>query len=871
MFKQLIFFYFLLCFGLHINAQPPTNATQNRGANTARLNTGRVYGKIVNLANGKALSGAIVQAVGQSFDTITKKRKPKIIATITTEKNGDFVIENLPIMGPLALKVSVVGFKKFEQAITFGTAPKTGKPTPAEMAAMANNMDKDLGNLKLEANAEDPNTITVVANKPLFTMGSDRKIFNVEKSAVSTGGTAIDVMRNIPSVLVDIDGNVQLRNNTPQIFIDGRPTTLTLDQIPADAIATVELITNPSAKFDASGGNGGIINVVLKKNRKKGYNGNLRANLDSRGIPGVGADVNLRQDKINYFGSINAAGRKSISEGISSRTNLFTTPIKNITQQNDNVATGYFMNYRAGADYFIDNRNTLTVSGSYVQGQFKPTETSTTTNDSAIYTGGVASKFFRDGNTVNNFRNKGGSVAFKHLFAKQGQELTADITYNKINNKSDNAFISTFSNNAGAFLQNVNAKGAVQLVVGQLDFVQPLGKNEKFETGLRFQNRQVANENINKVNNIVIGALGFNYTNKDQVYAAYANYSKGFTKWNYNLGLRVESSTLEGRLLNTGQVFKNNFPISFFPSLALSYKINDKQDFQFNTSRRINRPSFFQLLPFVDYTDSLNISSGNPNLRPEFSNSIEVSYSIQLPKNNSLLLSVYGKFSTGLVSRYQYKAISPFNGQPVLINGWINANNSSTSGFEFTTRNPITTFWDATTNLNIFYATLKVTEGTTAIENSQTSFFVKHNSNFKLPNNYSIQAAFEYQGKTILPPGAGSGGGGGGRGGGFGGGGGFGQTPTSATQGFIRPNYGMDLGLRKDFGKAKNTSLTLNVNDIFKTKVNDIFSESPFFIQNYSRRRDWRVFRLNFNYKFGKQDVNLFKRKNNRSEGGGEG
>src|SRR6202012_3721887 len=178
-----------------------------------------------------------------------------------------------------------------------------------------NAVDKDLGNIKLTEDAQNLEQVTVTASKPLIQMGVDRKIYNVEKDISAQGGSATDVMKNVPSVQVDIDGNVTLRNSTPTIFVDGRPTTLTLDQIPADAIQGVEIITTPGAKYDASGGTSGILNIVLKKNRKAGYNGNLRAGIDQRGRGNVGGDINVKQGKINFFLGGNYSQRKSISTG----------------------------------------------------------------------------------------------------------------------------------------------------------------------------------------------------------------------------------------------------------------------------------------------------------------------------------------------------------------------------------------------------------------------------------------------------------------------------------------------------------------------------------------------------------------------------
>ena len=176
-------------------------------------------------------------------------------------------------------------------------------------------IDKDLGNIKLSISAVNLQGVTIEETIPVYEMKIDRKVYNVEKNPVNAGGTAEDVLKNVPSVNVDIDGNVSLRNSAPQIFVDGRPTTLSIDQIPADAIQSVEVITNPSSKYDASGGGGGILNIVMKKNRRLGYNGNVRAGFDSRGRINLGADLNAREGKINFFvsGNLNQRNSKNTS------------------------------------------------------------------------------------------------------------------------------------------------------------------------------------------------------------------------------------------------------------------------------------------------------------------------------------------------------------------------------------------------------------------------------------------------------------------------------------------------------------------------------------------------------------------------------
>ena len=262
------------------------------------MNMGRYYGKIVD-ANKKGIDGATLQIKGSKYDPITKKTSETILGTQLSASNGDFSFENLPVMGNLKLVISAIGYKKIENTLSFNIKMGGGQSMQQMMAMV----DKDLGNIKLEEDPTDLKSVTVTSTaRPQFEMGIDRKIFNVDKNIVSSGQTAVEVMKSIPNLNVDIDGNVTLRNATPTLLIDNRPTTLTMDQIPADIIDKVEIITNPSAKYDASGGNAGILNIVLKKNRKNGYNGGIRAGIDMRGKFSGGGDLNLITTSTQFTG-----------------------------------------------------------------------------------------------------------------------------------------------------------------------------------------------------------------------------------------------------------------------------------------------------------------------------------------------------------------------------------------------------------------------------------------------------------------------------------------------------------------------------------------------------------------------------------------
>ncbi|MEY2812407.1 MAG: hypothetical protein RI991_1402 [Bacteroidota bacterium] len=858
----------LLFLSVQINAQIPGGGRPGGGQN---MNMGRFYGRIIDGKTNKSLEAASVQLIQNKMDTATKKRKDVVVSGQLTKGNGDFSLENLPIMGQFKLKITAIGYLPLEQAVKFDINMNGG-----DFTKMLNNIDVDLGNIKLEVDAKQLEEVKVVGTKPFMQMGVDRKVFNVEKNLVSIGQTASEMMKNIPGVDVDIDGNVTLRNASPTIFVDGRPTNLTLDQIPSDAIQSVELITNPSAKFDASGGMSGIINIILKKNRKAGYNGNLRAGIDSRGMPNAGGDINIKQGKVNIFASSMYNKRKSIGEGQSLREEFFASPNISYDQSNNPISTGFFNFNRAGLDFFADNRNTFTLSGSYVQGEFNNSDKLAIQTDTLYPTGTKSILSERVTGSSFNFNNYGAALGYKHLFSKKGMELTADLNYNNSINKSNGGFQTQYydinnSPKGNLIDQTQQGKGSNSFYTFQTDFTNPLGEKAKLELGLRGAIRDFQSENLNYIYNfalnqyIPITSINANYKFNDKVFAVYGTYANTIgKKTNYQLGLRVESSTYTGTLLTNGNTFGNSYPMSLFPSLNFTHQIDQTQDLQFSYARKINRPNFFQILPFVDYTDSLNISRGNPDLIPEFTNSLELNYQKSFKKSHSVFISAYFKQTDNLITRYQIKEESTTPGKDILINTFINANSSRAYGLELTSRNPVTKWLEITTNLNFFNSSINSSNLQVDLNNSLWSFFGKINANIKLPSNFTLQLAGDYRSKTILPQSSSNRGGGGGGWGG-GGGGGWGGFVQTSAQGYIEPNYGIEFALRKDFLKDKKGSLTLSMNDVFKTKVFGSYSESQFFTQTNSRRRDWQVLRLNFNYRFGKVDASIFKRKNTRS------
>lgn len=384
--------------------------------------------------------------------------------------------------------------------------------------------------------------------------------------------------------------------------------------------------------------------------------------------------------------------------------------------------------------------------------------------------------------------------------------------------------------------------------------------------GVRAAIRTVDNKNdfyiVNPGGSLTyLSPLSVNYNSTDKVYAAYTTFSNQVNKFGYQAGLRVESSAYEGRLPDKGQVFKVDFPVSLFPSLFLNQKLNGDQEMQLNYTRKINRPNFFQLYPYTDYSDSLNISRGNPNLKPEFTNSLELTYQKTFKNRDNFIASVYYKNTTNLIARYQIKEPNAATGKDQLVNTYINANSGYVTGIELISKNKMTKWWDMTSNFNLFTSKININDPTQPKQDQIPSWFMKLNNTFKLPKNFTLQLSGDYTSKTVLSPGgSGGGGGGGNRGGGMNFGG------ATSSQGYTRANYGVDAGLRYEFLKNKVASISLNVNDIFRTRRQWTFSESAYFSQDVFRRRDPQVLRVNFSWRFGKFDANLFKRKNQKNQ-----
>lgn len=860
--RKYLFLNVLFIFScLYTYAQMPHGAGRSPGAMAGpSQNIGKVFGRAVDSTN-KGIDAATVHVFRIVTDSATRAKRQMLHTSAITKANGDFFFENLPTGQRLMVQISAVGYDTYDSQ---------------EIMILPMNADVNLATIRMTRNVANLQDVVVTSNARQFMeMGVDRKIFNVQDNVITAGQTAQEVMKQIPSLNVDIDGNVTVRNAAPQVFVDGRPTTLTLEQIPADIIDKVELITNPGAKFDASGGGAGILNIVLKKNKRIGYNGGLMVGADTRGSYNLGGDINLRQGKFNVFARGMYRKRSGLSRNELERNNLNDT---SLVQKGESDNGGEFKFFNLGTDYFIDNRNTITLSGNYVNGVFN---NSNSRFIDSLYRKNPYAYNLVESNSNHEFTNVGAQFSFRHNFDSASHFISFDANYNEATSTNSSDINTGMYSDADRkilrrpqVLQYNNGKGYNKFSTFQVDYENPLSANAKIEGGVRANFSSFGNDNLQYVDSTGTGGNSYifqplissRYKFNDQVYAAYATFSSKIgDKFKYQLGLRAESSkynaenkayTRNGK--DTLTTFQIDYPISLFPSAYLTYTITPTQDLQLNYSRRIRRPNFFQLLPTPDLSDPYNVQVGNPGLKPEFTDSYELSYNKTYKNRGNFLATAYLRKGNDLIINYQYMDTT-ISASPVT--SYLNASNSLTYGLELTNKFNPARFWELTVNLNFYNARINSKLNSSSISSERFSWFGKINNNFKLPKNFTVQLSADYQAKSVIPVS-----GGGGRG--FMGGGNAGTA-----QGYILPRFDTDLAIRKDFKFKNNNTLTasLSVSDLFGTARFRSYTETPFMTQTSTRYRQPQVARLNLSYRFGRMDTSIFKRRSKGISGDDRG
>ncbi|HXU26460.1 MAG TPA: TonB-dependent receptor [Bacteroidia bacterium] len=816
--KKIVALSIALLFTSLVKAQFPGGGGGAPGGKIPSI--GHLYGKVLDAKTKEPVEFASVALLW--FD------KDSAVAGCLVKTNGDFSLDNLAF-GAFRLRISFIGYKTIEQKIFMNMQ----------------NIDKDLGNIMLAPDEELLKEVVVTEDKATVQMSIDRKVYNVDKDISARGGTGLDAVKNIPSVTVDADGNVSLRNNSVAIYVDGKPTTLTLQQIPSDQIDRVEIITNPSVKFDAST-TGGILNVILKRNSKPGYNGVIMGGIGTNDRYNGMASLNVKQGKFNVFGMYNYNTQTNANDGFTNRNNITPTAgiDKYYNQTDTNRMKNTFQFARVGFDYYINNRSTLTISGNYVHGSFN-------SNDAQHYVyNDINNNFLIGGDRINStrtsFENYTGQINYQHTYPKQGKEFTTSLTLNGGQMNTNYTYTTYQAQPLPQIVQTSSGSKPSWMYTYQADFVNPINEYTKLETGIRsfMQQSSTTQQTFNKdsVGDLVaFSDLTNNYNITNLTNAAYINYSSKVLGINYQAGLRFEESYYKGDITNKNISFSYMYPDAklnklqycFFPAVYFSKKLPHNQEVQLNFSRKINRPNFFQLMPFVFASDNANIQIGNPQLAPEFLNLGELNYNITWGKIN-FLTSFYFRYTQNPITNVAYPQASNPN---VLVNTYQNGKDAIVEGLDNTLKVTPVKGLDLMANANIFYTTVSYLSGTQTITNNGYSWTGKASISYKFPANFTMQVNGNYQAPQILP------------------------------QGTTRVVEYMDVTISKSI-KQKLT-FTLLLSDVFNSKRNGTHYNTPEYIQDLSRRRETRYVRFSIMYVFGKMDASIFKKmKQQKKEGG---
>jgi iron complex outermembrane recepter protein len=782
---------------------------------------GRVYGKVLDAKTKKPVEFASVVVLWYNKDSI--------MGGVLTKANGDFNIEELPAMGGFRLKITQIGYKSYESKFYI---------------QMPNKLEQDLGNILFEIDEKLLSEIEVTGEKSTVTMSIDKRTYNVDKDLSTKGGTAADAMKNVPGVTVDADGNAQLRNQSPTIFVDGRPSNLTLVQIPADQIDRIEVITNPSVKYEASA-TGGILNIILKKNLKPGYNGMAMAYIGTGDRYGGMLNLNVKEGKWNFTGMYSYNQAINYTKGFTRRTQLDSvkSALGYFNQDNNTTQKNMFNFAKFGADYAIDNRNTISLNGMIVGGQFN-------TNDQQTYD--ILNKN-KDrllyGDRLNeqraSFQNYNAQLMYKKTFPKVGKELSADLNFNSTNSNNGYLFTTnTYSiskpDSTSKNFQKNNGNGNGNQFVFQLDYVNPISETKKFEAGIRtyYKTSLTANTTSNATTSqdffLRDSIMSNRYIIDDMINAAYVNYNTK-TIWDISVqgGLRFEQSYYKGSITDKKQNFSYNYPSSgndllksIFPGLYFSKKFKNNNEWQLNFSRKIQRPNFFQLMPVVMFADKQNYRIGNPQLRPEFKNIGEINYNKVLSKGN-YLASGYFRYEEQPITDVAYPSIED---PAVLVNTTINGKNSIRYGMEHTIKYTFFKKLDVTLNVNAFYIYIKgfVVATEPEVKREGYTYNTKAILSYKFPKQLTLQINGNYEAPRIL------------------------------LLGTTQPIYSMDVSLNKMFGTKWIVNATLS--DAFNTRRMGTRYDTPYYLQDLSRRRENRYVRISVTHLFGKMDASIFKR-----------
>jgi outer membrane receptor protein involved in Fe transport len=733
-----------------------------------------------------------------------------VVKGTVTDKKGKYSIE-ASSTGSHVLRYSFIGYDiKYTSPFTIGSVSRI-----------------NMGTTGLHQTIQQISEVVVTSRKQTLVTGIDRKVYNVEQDIMSRSGSASDILKNIPSVEVDVEGQVALRGSGDvMILINGKPSPLMgrsraeiLQQLPANSIERIEVITNPSARYRPDGVSG-IINIILKKNIRNGFNGTAVVNAGTRDRYNGNITLNYRPKNLNLF----------TSYGIRKDARRRFTSIDRVLLDNNGAAEGYYTQSsrslarplahiaNAGLDYTIDARNSMGLSGSLFYRRM-------TRNDEAINLRYDAQRNLllhadRLRYAPENEKQYNFTGFFQHLFPKEDHELR--IEYNSSSsNETDNSYytnIYRLPTNPTDY-DNTILREKEDENQFTIDYSNPLSENMKLQAGydglynttdLDFY-REYFDISQNQFLKDAERTNRFRY--REHIHAVYATLEKTWENWGLSAGVRGEQAYTTSNLLTKDSLIRNNY-FNLYPTLHLSYALKEGSELQLNYSKRVNRPDADELNPFPEYQDSLNLRAGNPTLQPEIIHSIELGYKWQ-NKNFSFVPSLY----------YRYKqngfttVTVPLN-DSTLLTTQQNLSNDQSAGLELIFSAKAGSWFNTNLSSNIFYNRIN-SDNLGFIQNrSIISMSATLNSNFTLAKTTILQLSSNYRSARLTP-----------------------QGKTYAT-------VVLNMGMRQDLFKNK-ISLTVTASDLFASLRQKTELNTPTLKQTSLNRRDGRIIFIGISYRFG--------------------
>ncbi|MEI8084663.1 MAG: TonB-dependent receptor [Paludibacter sp.] len=778
------------------------------------LATSEISGKIIDGGTQTPLDFVNVALFKQGSEVPT--------TGVSSDKAGAFTIPAVA-NGRYVLRVSFIGYNPVNQNIN------------------VNGKSINIGTIKMLEDSKKLDEVIVVGQGSQMRFDVDKKIYSVDQSIAAAGGSASDVLKNIPSVKVDNEGNVSLRKDANvEVWVNGKPSGLTADnraqvlqQMPAESIESIEIMTNPSAKFNPEG-TAGIINLVMKKNRKAGYYGSLSGGLmyptGAKLGGSLGANINYSSSKVDAYLNIGYRAMSFKGGGYNDRYNYGTDTTRLYqTNVSGHAFSGLFM--RAGIDYHLDDKNTIGVSGFGMAGSGSGTDKINYLKTD-VYPLTTLADYNRNNIGTGTRPSLNMNLDYKHDFDKKGTNLMASVAYSTHTRGGDNQYLQTdnLSNYSSDITQSSTSKN--NELMFKLDYTNKFTESSRLEAGMQSTISDRLS-NASALNNVTQAPL-LTYNNvfdyNEQIHAAYLTYGDRFDKLSVQVGMRAEymkkesSNTAVSKYstLDTIQTINTPATIQFFPSMYLSYSLPNNNELQLNYTRRVNRPRGRQINPFRDYSDSTNITYGKPDLAPEYSSSFEFNY-MKTWDNHSISASAYYRFTDNVIEDVR------FINAGVMESTYMNIAKKENTGMELVAKNRLFTILNLTSSVNLYYNKMNASVYTNPY-NSAITTTIPGQSNFTWSANILANLMFSktFSGQIT----------------------GDYSAPTIIAQGTQGAEYSINLGLRKTFFDRK-LSLNFTANDIFDMNRERSTTSGTGFYQKSESYFHGRMIGLSVSYNFG--------------------